>query len=66
MDDILKKNDKFETVKVLLEILCKELDISVESAPNAIFEAINKVTREYYKAMEEFRNLRKSAEMTKK
>lgn len=60
MDDILKKNDKFETIRVLMEILCKELEISVESKPKDIFEAIHKVSVDYYKAMDDFKELRNS------
>jgi len=59
MDEILKNNDKFETIKVLMEILCKELGISIESDMNAIVMALKGVHERYYKSMEDFRNLSK-------
>lgn len=57
MDEILKNNDKFETIKVLMEILCKELGISKESHLPEIGRALNEVADKYYKSMEEFKKL---------
>lgn len=58
MDNIIAKNDKFETINVLLIILCKELGISTESQPKEVLMAIGKVYEEYYKAMDDFRKLK--------
>lgn len=60
MDDILKKNDKFETIKVIMTILCKELGIEDSTQPGAIGQAVKKVYEDYYKAMEEFKKIKKN------
>lgn len=59
MDEIIRNNDKFETIRVLMEILCKELGISVESGINAIAGKLKEVSENYYKSMEEWRELNK-------
>lgn len=61
MDEILKNNDKFETIKVLMEILCKELGISKESQLPEIGRALNDVADKYYKSMEDFKKLTKKS-----
>jgi len=60
MDEIIRNNDKFETIRVLMEILCKELGISVESGIQAIAAKLKEVSENYYKSMEEWRELNKN------
>jgi len=60
MDEIIRNNDKFETIRVLMEILCKELGISVESGIQAIAGKLKEVSENYYKSMEEWRELNKN------
>ena len=61
MDEIIRNNDKFETIRVLMEILCKELGISVESGIQAIAAKLKEVSENYYKSMEEWRELNKNS-----
>ena len=61
MDDIIRNNDKFETIRVLMEILCKELGISMESGIQAIAGKLKEVSENYYKSMEEWRELNKKS-----
>lgn len=58
MDEIIKNNDKFETIRVIMEILCKELEISKESQFPKIAGAVQGVVERYYKSMEDWKNLR--------
>jgi len=60
MDEIIRNNDKFETIRVLMEILCKELGITVESGIQAIAAKLKEVSENYYKSMEEWRELNKN------
>ncbi|AXH74806.1 MAG: hypothetical protein [Microviridae sp.] len=57
IDTIIQNNDKFETVKVIMEILCKELEIPKDSQFPVIAKALNGVWEQYWKSMEEWRNL---------
>lgn len=57
IDTIIENNDKFETVKVIMEILCKELEIPKDSQFPVIAKALNGVWEQYWKSMEEWRNL---------
>jgi len=57
IDEIIQNNDKFETVKVIMEILCKELEIPKDSQFPVIAKALNGVWEQYWKSMEEWRNL---------
>jgi len=57
IDTIIQNNDKFETIKVLMEILCKELEIPKDSQFPVIAKALNGVWEKYWKSMEEWRNL---------
>lgn len=59
MDEILKNNDKFETIKVLMEILCKELEISIDSDMNTIAMNLHRVHTDYYRSMAEYKELMK-------
>ena len=61
MDEIIRNNDKFETIRVLMEILCKELGISMESGIQAIAGKLKEVSENYYKSMEEWRELNKKS-----
>jgi len=61
MDTILKNNDKFETIKILMEILCKELEIPKDSQIPVIAKALNRVWEAYWKSMEEWKNLVKTS-----
>jgi len=60
MDEIIRNNDKFETIRVLMEILCKELGISIESGIQVIAAKLKEVSENYYKSMEEWRELNKN------
>lgn len=62
MDEIIKNNDKFETIRVIMEILCKELGISKESQFPTIAGAVQGVVERYYKSMEDWKNLRKQGQ----
>lgn len=62
MDTIIERNDKFETVKVIMELLCKELGISVESGYQEILDGLRRVTMDYYAAMDEFKILRNTGQ----
>jgi len=57
IDTIIQNNDKFETIKVIMEILCKELEIPKESQFPVIAKALNGVWEQYWKSMEEWKNL---------
>jgi len=57
IDEIIKNNDKFETIKVLMEILCKELDIPKDSQIPVIAKALNGVFERYMKSIEDWKNL---------
>jgi len=59
MDEILKNNDKFETVKVIMEILCKELGIPKDSQLDVVGRELNKVWEAYWKSMKDWRELTK-------
>ena len=61
MDEIIKNNDKFETIRVIMEILCKELEISKESQFPTIAGAVQGVVERYYKSMEDWKNLRNAS-----
>ena len=64
MDEIIKNNDKFETIRVIMEILCKELGISKESQFPTIAGAVQGVVERYYKSMEDWKNLRNQSKTT--
>lgn len=59
MDEIIRNNDKFETISVLISVLCRELGIQVTNQPGVIGHAIKKVYDDYYKSMEDWKNLTK-------
>jgi len=59
IDEIIKNNDKFETIRVIMEILCEKLEISKESQFGEIHKALLRVTQAYYKSMEDWRNISK-------
>lgn len=60
MEQILKRNDKFETVKVLMEILCKELEITTTATAAEIMEKLHQISIDYYQAMDDWKNMRKA------
>lgn len=59
MDEIIKNNDKFETIRVIMELLCKELGVSKEAQLDEIGGALANVWKKYYDSMEDWRNIAK-------
>lgn len=62
MDEIIKNNDKFETIRVIMELLCKELGVSKEAQLDEIGGALANVWKKYYNSMEDWRKLTKQGQ----
>lgn len=62
MEEILKNNDKFETIKVLMELICKELGLPISADLDSIVRGLHRVTENYYKSMEEWKKMTKKPE----
>lgn len=62
MDEIIRNNDKFETVKVIMEILCKELGIPKDSQLDVVGRELNKVWEAYWKSIQDWRELTTTAD----
>jgi len=64
IDTIIKNNDKFDEVNVIMKILCRSLEINENSDGRAIAEALKRVSEAYYRSMEEWRELNKNGQKT--
>jgi len=64
LDTIIKNNDKFDEVNVIMKILCRSLEIDENSDGRAIAEGLKRVSEAYYKSMEEWRELNKKGQKT--
>jgi len=66
MDEIIRNYDKFESVKVIMGILCRELGIPEDSKGTQIAEALHKVTTNYHRSIAEWRMLQQGLNLSKK
>lgn len=60
MEEIIKNNDKFETVRVIMNILVKELGLPESASMEQIVYELNKVSERYYASMEEWKKMTKT------
>lgn len=60
MEQIIQNNDKFETIRVIMNILIKELGLPETASIEQIVRELNKVSERYYASMEEWKKMTKT------